>query len=128
MDRQGIDAAVLSIAPPLFLYWIEPAERVAEAAQMINDAIAAMVEQAPDRFAGLATLPLQDPAAAVVELRRAVGTLGLRGAQIGPHAEGVPLDDASCGRYSRLPPNCRCRWWSTRTTWDPPPACSTTST
>ncbi|WP_127359305.1 amidohydrolase family protein [Actinacidiphila soli] len=93
MDRQGIDAALLSVAPPLFLYWIEPAAAV-EAARMINDAIAAMAAQAPGRFAGLATLPLQDPAAAVDELRRAVRTLGLRGAQIGPHAEDVPLDDA----------------------------------
>jgi aminocarboxymuconate-semialdehyde decarboxylase len=94
MDRQGVDAAVLSVAPPLFLYWIEPSEGVA-AARMINDAVARMIEQAPDRFAGLATLPLQDPAAAVAELRRCVRTLGFRGAQIGPHAEGVPLDDKS---------------------------------
>ncbi|MEU0969058.1 amidohydrolase family protein [Streptomyces sp. NPDC005917] len=93
MDRQGVDAALLSVAPPLFLYWIEPAAAV-EATRTVNDSIAAMAGQAPDRFAGLATLPLQDPRAAVEELRRAVDTLGLRGAQIGPHAEDVPLDDA----------------------------------
>jgi aminocarboxymuconate-semialdehyde decarboxylase len=92
MDRQGIDTAVLSVAPPLFLYWTEPSEGVA-AARMINGAVARMIEQAPDRFSGLATLPLQDPAAAAEELRRCVRTLGFRGAQIGPHAEGVPLDD-----------------------------------
>jgi aminocarboxymuconate-semialdehyde decarboxylase len=92
MDRHGIDAALLSIAPPLFLYWIEPQEGVA-AARLINDAIAGMVAKAPGRFTGLATLPLQDPAAAVAELRRCVRTHGFRGAQIGPHAEGVPLDD-----------------------------------
>ena len=63
--------------------------------KLINDAMGSMVEQAPDRFAGLATLPMQDPAAAVAELRRCVDTLGFRGAQIGPHIEGVPLDDAS---------------------------------
>ena len=91
MDRQGIDAALLSVAPPLFLYWIEPRESVA-AARLINDAIADMVAKAPDRFTGVATLPLQDPAAAVEELERCVRTLGFRGAQIGPHAEGVPLD------------------------------------
>lgn len=91
MDRQGIDMALLSIAPPLFLYWIEPGEGAA-AARLINDAIADMVAKAPDRFVGVATLPLQDPAAAVEELERGVRTLGFRGAQIGPHAEGVPLD------------------------------------
>ncbi|HYZ56583.1 MAG TPA: amidohydrolase family protein [Streptosporangiaceae bacterium] len=92
MDRHGIDAALLSIAPPLFLYWIEPQAGVA-AACLINDAIADMVSKAPDRFTGLATLPLQDPVAAVAELRRCVRTHGFRGAQIGPHTEGVPLDD-----------------------------------
>jgi aminocarboxymuconate-semialdehyde decarboxylase len=91
MDRHGIDVALLSIAPPLFLYWIEPQAGVA-AARLINDAIAAMAEKAPDRFTGLATLPLQDPDAAVAELRRCVSTHRFRGAQIGPHAEGVPLD------------------------------------
>jgi aminocarboxymuconate-semialdehyde decarboxylase len=92
MDRHGIDAAVLSVAPPLFLYWIDPAAG-AEAARLVNDAVARMVEKAPDRFVGLATLPLQNPAASVAELRRCVRTHGFRGAQIGPHAEGVPLDD-----------------------------------
>lgn len=92
MDRHGIDAALLSVAPPLFLYWLDPASGT-DAARVINDAIAGMVEKAPDRFTGLATLPMQDPSAAVAELRRCVRTQGFRGAQIGPHAEGVPLDD-----------------------------------
>jgi aminocarboxymuconate-semialdehyde decarboxylase len=52
-----------------------------------------MVAQAPHRFAGLATLPMQDPAAAASELCRAVTELGMCGAQIGPHVEGAPLDD-----------------------------------
>ncbi|HUX72134.1 MAG TPA: amidohydrolase family protein [Cellulomonadaceae bacterium] len=94
MDADGVDAAVLSIVPPLFLYWIDGPSAV-DAARLMNDAIADMVESAPDRFAGLATLPMQDPAAAAAELRRAVEKLGLRGAQVGPHIEGTPLDDDS---------------------------------
>ena len=94
MDAAGVDAAVLSVAPPLFLYWIEAAA-AREAAVAINDALAAMVAQAPDRFVAIATLPLQDPAAAVAELRRCVGELGMRGAQVGPHVEGTGLDDPS---------------------------------
>lgn len=94
MDAENIDVAVLSIAPPLFLYWIEEQD-ARTAARSINDAIAEMVAMAPDRFAGLATLPMQDPEAAVEELRRAVTELGLKGAQIGPHIEGTPLDNAS---------------------------------
>lgn len=94
MDADGVTLSVLSPAPPLFLYWVEAAEAVA-AARQVNDAVAAMVAEAPDRFAGLATLPMQDPQAAAVELRRAVLELGLRGAQVGPHVEGVGLDDPS---------------------------------
>jgi aminocarboxymuconate-semialdehyde decarboxylase len=94
MDAGNVDIAVLSVAPPLFLYWIEGSSARA-AAQTINDAIAQMVGMAPDRFAGIATLPMQDPAEAVTELHRAVKELGLKGAQIGANIEGVPLDDAS---------------------------------
>lgn len=94
MDGTGVDVAVLSIAPPLFLYWLSGAEGAA-AAVAINDAIASMVKAAPDRFAGVATLPMQDPEAAVAELRRSVTELGLRGAQIGANVEGLPLDDPS---------------------------------
>lgn len=93
MDNDGTDQAVLSCAPPLFLYWTG-VEGAAEAAGTINDAIAKMVS-ASDRFAGLATLPMQDPDAAVAELRRVVKEKGMRGAQIGPHIDGTPLDDES---------------------------------
>jgi aminocarboxymuconate-semialdehyde decarboxylase len=94
MDSHGIDLAVLSIAPSMFLYWIDAEEGV-EVAKTMNDGIAELVAQAPSRFTGLATLPLQHPAASVEELRRAVRTLGMRGAEVGPHAEGVPLDAES---------------------------------
>lgn len=91
MDEHGIDVSLISPAPPLFLYWTDVAG-ASEAAATINDAVAEMVARRPNRFAGLATLPLQDPSAAVDELRRSVLTLGLRGAQVGPHVEGTPLD------------------------------------
>ena len=94
MDAGGVDFALLSAAPPLFLYWIDGPSAV-QAAVVVNDAIAAMVAEAPTRFAGLATLPMQEPFAAVAELRRCVGVLGMRGAQVGPHIEGTPLDAPS---------------------------------
>lgn len=92
MDAAGIDSAVLSVAPPLFLYGL-PITEAAPAARMGNDALVAMVAQAPDRFSAVATLPMQDPGGAVAELERCVGDLGMRGAQIGPHVEGATLDD-----------------------------------
>ena len=94
MDEAGIDIALLAIAPTLFLYGMA-AEDARGAASFINDALAAMVAACPERFAGLATLPMQDPGAAVAELRRSVDELGMRGAQIGTTIDGLPLDDPS---------------------------------
>lgn len=93
MDATGVSEAVLSAAPPLFLYWADPREAL-DAARAVNDGIARMVREGAGRLSGLATLPMQDPDAAVAELHRAVTQLGLRGAEVGPHVEGVPLDDA----------------------------------
>jgi aminocarboxymuconate-semialdehyde decarboxylase len=92
MDAHALDVAILSIAPTLFLYDQPAADSVAFA-RRANDAVAEMAAASP-RLAGLATLPLQEPAAAAEELRRAVGELGLRGAQIGTSGpDGLPLDD-----------------------------------
>lgn len=90
MAADGIDHALLSCAPPLFLYWIDAGEAI-EAARAVNDALVAMVREAPASFSALGTLPLQDPDAAVAELHR-MRALGVVGVQIGPHCEGTPLD------------------------------------
>jgi aminocarboxymuconate-semialdehyde decarboxylase len=92
MDAHGLDVAILSIAPTLFLY-DEPATEAVAFARRANDAVAGMAATSP-RLAGLATLPLQDPSGAAEELRRSVEELGLRGAQIGTSgADRLPLDD-----------------------------------
>jgi aminocarboxymuconate-semialdehyde decarboxylase len=56
----------------------------------LNDHIAKVVHDHPTRFAGLATIPLQDPDLAARELERCVRELGLRGAQIGTHVDANP--------------------------------------
>jgi aminocarboxymuconate-semialdehyde decarboxylase len=93
MTTDGTAAAIVSIAPPMFLYWTDAGEAI-DAAKLINDEIARLVASAPDWLADLATLPLQDPDASIVELRRAVNDLSLRGAEIGPHVEDVALDSS----------------------------------
>jgi aminocarboxymuconate-semialdehyde decarboxylase len=90
MDRLGIDVSVLSSAPTLFFYDEEPGAAV-EFARRSNDALAKLVGES-DRLEGLATLPLQAPDDAAEELRRAVGELGLRGAQIGTNCGATQLD------------------------------------
>jgi aminocarboxymuconate-semialdehyde decarboxylase len=92
LDAHGLDVAVLSLAPTLFFY-DEPAADAVAFAVRANDAVAEMAATSP-RLSALATLPLQDPAAAAAELRRAVEELGMRGAQIGTSGgERLPLDD-----------------------------------
>jgi aminocarboxymuconate-semialdehyde decarboxylase len=59
----------------------------------VNDAFADVVTTRSDRFAALATLPLNDPAASASELDRAVTTLGLPGAMLFSNVNGVPLAD-----------------------------------
>ena len=60
---------------------------------MQNEHIAEMVAGRPDRFVGLATVPLQDVDAAAAELRHAVLELGLRGVEICTNVNGLDLDD-----------------------------------
>jgi aminocarboxymuconate-semialdehyde decarboxylase len=91
MDRLGIDAAVLSLSPTLFFYWLDAAV-TADFCRRANDSLAKFVAGS-DRLEGVAVVPLQDPDAAATELRRAVRDLSLRGAEIGTTMEKVPLDD-----------------------------------
>jgi aminocarboxymuconate-semialdehyde decarboxylase len=92
MRAMRVDTQVVSLLPPLFRYEIEPAPAIA-AARAVNDELAGMQAGWPERYIGLATLPLQDVRAAVAELERAMTTLGLRGIAIGTHVDGRDWDD-----------------------------------
>jgi aminocarboxymuconate-semialdehyde decarboxylase len=92
MDEAGIDHAVLSVTIP-GVDWLgdEDAEQVAEAS---NQQTAEIVSSHPDRFSGLATVPLQAPERAVAVLRRAVA-MGLKGVMIYSNVAGAHLDEQS---------------------------------
>ncbi|MEU6592576.1 amidohydrolase family protein [Streptomyces sp. NPDC046881] len=92
MDATGVARQWLSVTPVMFGYWAPPRQS-AEMARHVNDGIAEMTRYAPDRFTGLATLPMGDPDLAVGELERAVGQLGLSGVEIGTNIAGRELDD-----------------------------------
>jgi 2,3-dihydroxybenzoate decarboxylase len=92
MDENGVAMQVLSLTVP----GIEAdgdASRAVANARFVNDHLAGVVAGHPDRFAAFAALPLQDPDAAVAELVRAVGELGLNGALVNDHVQGRYLDD-----------------------------------
>jgi aminocarboxymuconate-semialdehyde decarboxylase len=92
MDRMGIDIQAVSPAPNQTYYWTDPGQG-AELARMVNERIAEIVAQHPDRFVGLGSVPLQDPDLAVSELTHAVKKLGLRGVEINPSVNGMDLSD-----------------------------------
>src|SRR6266700_4081284 len=94
MADAEVDVQILSASPQTYLYGEEPAVTAACAA-IQNDQIAKLVAARPDRFLGIATLPMQAPEQAAAELRRAVRSLGLRGAMIGSNVRGMNLDHPS---------------------------------
>ena len=92
MDVAGVTVQLVSPVPIMLTYWAEP--RLGhEFARAVNDSIAAEVRAAEGRLRGLGTVPLQDPALAIAELRRLTSELGLDGVEIGTHAAGLELDD-----------------------------------
>ena len=91
MDSTGVDVHVLSTWIGLYNYDLD-ADVCAATSRDINNYIAELTGTWPGRFAGLATLPMQDPGAAIGELERAVLQLGLKGAMINDHVNGRTFD------------------------------------
>lgn len=92
MDKKDIATRVLSVSTPNVYPW-QGAEQV-RMARHVNDALAALCRAHPDRFVGLASLPLHDVDASLAEIDRAVGELGMKGVTIGSNIGGPPLNDA----------------------------------
>ena len=92
MDVDGTDVQVVSIHTPLFPYHWE-VDQALQMSREVNDEIAGMARQWPERFAGLATLPLQDVEASIIELERAVKVLGLKGAEFDMVVNGHTWDE-----------------------------------
>jgi aminocarboxymuconate-semialdehyde decarboxylase len=92
LDQLGVDRQFLSMSPVLWFYQAEPADALAGAREY-NDEIAAICRRYPDRFGGLAWLPLQDAGASVEELERCMAA-GLSGVSVASHVNGENWDSA----------------------------------
>lgn len=81
MDAAGVERVLLSA-------WHRPGQWV-----ITNDEIARIVEQFPDRFAGVAAVDLERPVEAVRELERAVTELGFVALRVVPWLWNRPPSD-----------------------------------
>jgi aminocarboxymuconate-semialdehyde decarboxylase len=97
VEKEGVDTQIITFTTPGT--HVESPERAVRFARMVNDAFAKIVKERGPRFSTLATLPLNDPAASVVELRRAMTELGFAGAMVFSNVNGVALADK---RYDPL--------------------------
>ena len=95
MDGFGDYRQIISLASPPIESYAGP-ELSPVLARLANDGMAQLVERHADRFPGFAaSLPMNNPDAAVAELERAIRDLGACGVQIFTNAAGRPLDDAA---------------------------------
>jgi len=86
MDQHGIEMMVLSLNAPAIQAIPDPS-RAAEVTRIANDVLANEIRKRRDRFAGFAAVAMQDPDAAVAELKRAITELGFCGVLVNGYSE-----------------------------------------
>ncbi len=90
MDKYGVEMMILSLNAPA-VQAIHDTKRAIAVAREANDMLAEETHARPDRFAGVAALPMQDPEAASAELTRCVKDLGMVGALVNGFSQrGTP--------------------------------------
>lgn len=99
MDEHGIEMMLLSLNAPA-IQAIPDTARADEIARKANDHLAEQVAKRPDRFAGFAALPMQDPDLAAKELARCVKQLGFKGALVNGYSQ---VNDAETLAYYDAP-------------------------
>ncbi len=91
MDKRRVDVHALSLTTPM-VYWATPALGLA-LSQAFNDAASAAHRKHPQRFLGLAMVPMQAPELALRELERAARLPGMRGLYLATNVNGQELDE-----------------------------------
>lgn len=86
MDAHGVSTMLLSLNAPA-IQAIAERKRAIDVARQANDALAEKIRRHPDRYAGFAALPMQDPDAATIEIERCVKELGFIGALVNGFSE-----------------------------------------
>jgi predicted TIM-barrel fold metal-dependent hydrolase len=86
MDASGVEIMIASLNAPA-IQAIANVKQAAAVARHANDILAAEVAKRPDRFVGVAALPMQDPELAAQELQRAIKDLGFKGALVNGYSQ-----------------------------------------
>jgi uncharacterized protein len=93
MDQLPEMLQVLTLIGPPLEVLAGPAD-ASGLARIVNNELADLVRLRPDKFAAIASLPLNDIEAALTEIDRVVNQLGLHGIQIFTDINFKPLDSA----------------------------------
>lgn len=91
LKQEGVDTQIITLTTPGT--HVETPKVAAHLAAITNDDFARIVQEYSPRFATLGTLPLNDPAASLKELRRCVEELKFPGAMLFSNVNGVALAD-----------------------------------
>ena len=122
MDKAGVAMHALSLTQPM-AFWAPPAFGL-KLCQTYNDACDALHAQHPDRFVGLAMVPMQDPALAVQEIDRVAKLKGIRGLYMATHINGKNLDQKEFWPVYRARRSAACRSSCIRSIRSAPSACA----
>ena len=91
-NKTDVDMQVLSTIPVLFSYWAGDAECL-KLSQFLNDHISHTVQENPEYFLGLGTIPMQNADLAIQEMDRCINELKFPGIQIGSNINGKNLSE-----------------------------------
>jgi aminocarboxymuconate-semialdehyde decarboxylase len=100
LESKGMDAAVVSAAPPLFLYDVEPDAGEALARET-NLGLARFCQYAPTRLRWMAHVPMRSPERAAMMLDEATES-GCVGVEIGTSIAGRRLDEPDFEPFWRV--------------------------
>ncbi|WP_218036699.1 amidohydrolase family protein [Sphingobium sp. EM0848] len=92
MDAMGVDIQAISPSPTQYHYWAEK-DLARTVVGRINDGIAALCADHPDRFVGLGTVALQHPSLAAQQLESAMRDHDFKGVEISSLAGGRDIAD-----------------------------------